>query len=442
MAWVPQEQAGAVASASASSSTTVEAASAFAFDPEPLKERLFDLCDCGDQGCLLAHVSWYCEAQVCHRILLDQAEALVDIEPNLVVTLLRLTLKTNRSLGAVFVTESPDLLRRCYAGTDPLPAELPVPVPPDPVVKQALLDMCPEGEDSAFYANFVDQVCRNFGQATGFNLEELEYIVRAVYPVYRAPVVAGTLATSRTNALQGRVQVALDDIRSRLGHRDASARMAAHIETVFKTATTGAGGRPAFALSSAASGVAGAQAKLPQERRLDLDFPYTIRVLLLAAFCASHNPPDTDARYFRRRKTAHSRAREKTAGAISNAKKAALLNGPRVFTLQRLTEIFTCLYYGNAKGDVDKGRGKEAAPKPGSTGGSGFSTRSIDDAPNSTTVLAGTAMLCDAKLLTRMSPECDLYAIKFQCNMAMEDALQLANAMEVELAKYLWDPAA
>ncbi len=53
-----------------------------------------------------------------------------------------------------------------------------------------------------------------------------------------------------------------------------------------------------------------------RERGVDLELPFVTKLLLIAGYAASHNPPDSDTRYFSRRGSGR-RTKEPATGSVS-----------------------------------------------------------------------------------------------------------------------------
>jgi origin recognition complex subunit 5 len=155
---------------------------------------------------------------------------------------------------------------------------------------------------------------------------------------------------------------------------------------------------------------------LKRERGVDLELPYFAKLLLVAAFAASHNPPDTDARYFSRRATGRRRATHTTSAAASRSRAAAMLAGPRAFTLERLLALFHALVHG--------------LDGPATSLGVGYGD-----------LFGQVATLAQLHLLTRVSAAGELDAPKFRCDLALESIMRVAATLELDLGKYLHDPA-
>ena len=122
--------------------------------------------------------------------------------------------------------------------------------------------------------------------------------------------------------------------------------------------------------------------------------------------------------------------------SIASIKKAALLQGPSVFTLQRQEGLYHCLLCGN----------DPAGPACSSRGTSAELLHQL-----STVISLG--------FLERVSEASDLTAVKLRCAISLDSAIDIAKSLPfsytgaanlaggdkgeaLDLAKYLYDPAA
>ena len=82
--------------------------------------------------------------------------------------------------------------------------------------------------------------------------------------------------------------------------------------------------------------VAGKLSRVPGFRTT-LELPYTSRVLLIAAFLASHNPARLDKRFFCKGKSSRRKVKTRKGGAKEGMK------GPKSFPLERMVAIYSSI---------------------------------------------------------------------------------------------------
>ena len=68
--------------------------------------------------------------------------------------------------------------------------------------------------------------------------------------------------------------------------------------------------------------------------KTSLEIPYNLRVLLICAFLASHNPARLDKRFFCKGKSSRRKVKSRKSSKLSDA-----LKGPKTFPLDRLLAI-------------------------------------------------------------------------------------------------------
>lgn len=263
------------------------------------------------------------------------------------------------------------------------------------------------------------QIERTFGALTGVDFDELAYIIKTAYPVYRAPVVAGRIHYSNTLQLQQVVQPALEAFKEHLFLRNASGVMERWAAAAgdAKAAARAVPGAAGSAMSASTTETVAAYT-IPRDRAIERELPRNVQVLLLAAFCASTNPPETDARMFRRKGVQKQRNKtdQRTKEGLARAKRAAFLAGPKVFTHDRLIQIYFCLMF--SMGD----------------------DISLDD----TDLMRAVNILCKLGLLTRMGhTKGDTVDLgRYQCGVTFTEAFNLAAANGIDLRVHIYDPAA
>ena len=151
---------------------------------------------------------------------------------------------------------------------------------------------------------FVSQLWSLFSGLCGPNLRELSYLARVLFPIF-----------TEGGATSAAFKAAVSSARESLFTHDLDLD----------------------------------EAGAPSTRGVELELPYYTKYLLLAAYCASHNPPESDTRYFtkvtgkggsRRRSKAPKRSRTAELGHSE----------PKAFQLERLLAIFSSLITANDGG--------------------------------------------------------------------------------------------
>lgn len=195
------------------------------------------------------------------------------------------------------------------------------------------------------------------------------------------------------------------------------------------TTTEGSSAAAAAASSSSSSSLAGAvtasgtgtTADVLLEHRLETELPWYSKYLLLAAFAASHNPPETDTQYFSRMSSGKRRKKSKRGGGGGGAGRSgvreALLEGPRQFTRERLLAIFCALVAGNEGTDL---------------------ARELSH----TSLQYSLLQLESLQLVLRVSHPRDVAAVRYVCKLAAGTATLLAHNIKLDLGKYLHDAVA
>lgn len=158
---------------------------------------------------------------------------------------------------------------------------------------------------------------------------------------------------------------------------------------------------------------------LRRDRDVLTELPHYTKLLLLAAYCGSHNPADTDTKFFSRKSTGRRRAEPKTGAALSKRRRDYMLAGPRPFNWERLLSIFLGLAAGTDGGPV--------AP----------ASLAMGD------LQSQLATLRSLHLVTLLSsPEEQLGAPKMRCEVSLDAAAAVAASLDLDLGKYLYDPGA
>jgi len=189
---------------------------------------------------------------------------------------------------------------------------------------------------------------------------------------------------------------------------------------------------PAAVLPRAAAAAAGPGASEPRPllrgggapRGVDLELAYYPKLLLLAAFCASHNPPDTDKRYFSRAGSGRAKKPRKSHRASGGSAAATGSALPRVFTLERWTALFQALLAGND----DEGEGAEADGARHQVRLRRLASRDLQ---------GQMTQLQHLRLVERVSPPSELDVVRFRCQASLGAVSAVAAKAAIDLGKYL-----
>ena len=354
------------------------------------------------------------------------------------------------SFTAIFITPAPvELLEAAtVAGIAASPVSIPFCAPPlDHVLRELRERRRPPGTDVAMWGNVVLHVRLAVGALTGYDLGEMDYAARALYPAYSAPAVAGSgacetgLAAPWLAGWLGVLSIShLASPRAAVLKSDDN-RLRALAEPAFAAARAGVldhdlSCAPAAVLPRAAAAATGPGASEPRPqlragapRGVDLELAYYPKLLLLAAFCASHNPPDTDKRYFSR--AGSGRAKKPRKHSHRAAGGSATTVGPalaRVFTLERWTALFQALLAGN-----EDDEGEDAAAN-----GARHQVRLRRLA--SRDLQGQMTQLQHLRLVERVSPPSELDVVRFRCQASLGAVSAVAAKAAIDLGKYLHSP--
>lgn len=328
--------------------------------------------------------------------------------------------------------------------------------PPPGELEAHLTRACrPRGVSALGWGQFVKAVLSHFGARCGYDWREVCYAASELWPAYAAPVARAAAATGAQPPLtyeDGTILRRLaaphfDAMRARLGYRDfqahdrapppAGASAAAAADSSASSSSAAAGGGPPLPSAS----VTARGPLLRRDRDVLTELPHVTKLLLLAAFCGSHNPADTDARYFSRRATGRRSAQSARAaggaGALTKRRQAYMLAGPRPFTWERLLSILTGLLAGSGTP-----LGPSSATAPASTAAArqqhtvSASQLAMGD------VQSQLASLRALHLVTLVSGADELTAPKLRCDISLDAAGAVAGSLGLDLGKYLYDPTA
>lgn len=304
--------------------------------------------------------------------------------------------------------------------------------PPRETVEALLYAECKPGDSMVCWKGFIRRISMTFGPACGFELGEMRYIADKLWPFYFAPVLAGVCDESDSPGLAALSLPYFEHANKRLLDRDMDPSMALGKAYKHMMATVGEmrakmildqilARKPTLSATASATGSTAAPSSSSsrpiitsaggRERNLETELPHYLKLLLVAAFCASHNPAETDARYFTRRATGR-RKKQAAQQLIKKNLVQAVLEGPRPFPQERLLAIFHAL--------VAMHDGVECS-------------RNIDHDD----LMDGLELLVSLHLIHRSFAVADYESLKYRCNISVSAAGIIAANVKVDLGKFL-----
>jgi hypothetical protein len=185
----------------------------------------------------------------------------------------------------------------------------------------ALRAGAPPGAPPALYAEFVKRLALALGGVLDWDVAEWRHAAEALWPPFFAPTRGGRVSEADAQGLYAAAAPAFLAFKQRLLNHEV-----------------GGGARG----SGGGGSSSGAPAPAPP---LSAALPRMSRLLLVAAFAASHTPPGQDVRYFsraasgKRRAAAVARARAAGGGGAGAAGAIPMADGPHPFSLERLLSV-------------------------------------------------------------------------------------------------------
>eukprot|EP00041_Stephanoeca_diplocostata_P015743 m.301360 g.301360 ORF g.301360 m.301360 type:complete len:577 (+) comp20140_c0_seq2:164-1894(+) len=214
------------------------------------------------------------------------------------------------------------------------------------------------------------------------DLNELRHVAHLLYPMYLEPVRAGGVAVDNAGALYRSIVPHFKKQLSRLYLREMSSAewSAVHV--------------PAAALPGAT----------PRYRTLEL--PFLSKYILIAAYLASYNPANTDARMFAKRQS-KSRGSRRGASKKRRERVPQYLLGPKAFPLDRLLAILYSLV--EMKTDA------------------------------SAEVYSQISTLVTLRLLSLVSSTDNLHTPRYKCSLTLSEVQRVATSVSVDITRYMHD---
>jgi len=263
-------------------------------------------------------------------VVVKGAERIAAEHPSCIEGLFRLASLAGRCVVPLFLSESATTITRVLPAAATPPVCLHVPPPTEAEAMAHLATQAPPDADKALFLLCCRHVWGSFHATVGCDLSELAYIACSAFPLYEAAVAEGVSPAAGGTLLRV-VGPLLAPLKARLFHRDVQLDTAA-VASAIQLGSRGvqSGGAAAAAGGGAATATRGT----------DVELPHMSKYLLIAAFIASHNAPDTDINMLSRVKSGRRRGKKRSRNAGSNAASSVLHSGPRVFTLERLQAVF------------------------------------------------------------------------------------------------------
>jgi hypothetical protein len=388
-------------------------------------------------------------------LIIEHAERLTAQDPRMVSMLSQVgEWSGSCAVNFIYVTSAPapvfSSLRECEDRT--VPYTIYWAPPTVDVVKSVLLEEASSvirssvngtTSSTSTYRSFVLYVIDTFGDNVGHHLGELRYICRVLWPFYSLPVRAGIIEADDMLTLRRISLPYFEHVQRHLLDHDSEPSMASAkaymtlltlcghvaVDKLKKFAATNnvhTSGEVEGQNSPVSTPQVNTEANLGTggERSLEGELPWFLKFVLIAGFCAGHNPEDTDIRYFSR----VSSGRRKSKSSKQFAKKRlrdAMSDGPKPFTLERLLALTHAL--------IASHEGIEQS----------YQVAHAD-------LTSGIAQLQGLRLLTRVLPTSSAslaLAIRsgadeiYRCNLTVGAAQTIAKNIGVDVGKYIFDEA-
>ena len=304
-----------------------------------------------------------------------------------------LEIPTSSRCNVAFVLISGSLggdLRRVVHAANAL--VLPFPRYSEADIISILVAEAPSQEDKRHYRKFATHLIDLYRVAVGRDLREFKYLAARLYPVYKAELTA---------------------------HPDKNVvllppfRFAGALEQHFVAHHEFRDHKASFE-SAKVHTIDHVSAGLEKIESLEIlaaaEIPYYAKVLLVAAFLASSNPPEHDVTVFSTRK---SKARKRRASK-SLASAARALHGSLSFELERLLWIFRMLV-ANLQTNADAATAFREGALPQVT------------------------LLESLKMLVRASGPAEASSVYYRCSASEDYVRVIAKKIGIDVSQYLWN---
>jgi len=398
------------------------------------------------------------KAKISLFLIIDHAERLVAQDPRMASMLTQLgEWSGSCTINVVYITSAPapvfSSLRECEERIAPFTIYW---APPTiETVKAVLLEETSSlnlsntnttssltNSLTSTYRSFVLYVIDTFGDNVGYNLGELLYICRVLWPFYSLPVRANVIESDDMLTLRRVSLPFFEHVQRHLLDHDSEPSMASPKAYAAVLAACGPAAVEKLKTFAATSGkslidtgcstinlvstppmtTTESNLGIGGERSLESELPWFLKFVLIAAFCAGHNTEDTDIRYFSR----VSSGRRKAKSSKQFAKKKlrdAMSDGPKPFPLERLLALTHAL--------IASHEGIEQS----------YQVAHAD-------LTSGIALLQGLRLLSRVLPSSSVSLAQvitsgadeiYRCNLTVGAAQTIAKNIGVDIGKYIHD---
>eukprot|EP01147_Barroeca_monosierra_P010030 gene10030-2204_t len=310
-------------------------------------------------------------------VVLDRCDRMRRLKQNVLSVFLRLRELTRRNIGVVMI--STIVWHKFPSATGlPQPLTLHIPAYTKTETLAILQHQSPPGAPLAHFRQFVELLWGVF-HGPCRDLSELRHLTCLLFDKYYAPVREGTISPKNTAALYKNIAPVLKSHLSNLYLRETSTSEWLQND-----------GKAAQQLDSSM-------------HASKIELPYYAKVIVIAAFLASHNPQRSDYIIFSKQQRKRTKRRK---GSLRPTKSSASLSSaPKPFSLSRLFAIFHSLL--GEKVDM------------------------------TAEMYSHVASLVSLRLLSQATSHENLDSAKFKCNISIEDAFYLGRTIEIDIAAYL-----
>ena len=283
------------------------------------------------------------------------------------------------------------------------------------------------------YTNFLKQIWSFFHQIVN-DLRQWKYLSERLYPLYKWSTELNRehphyLPMTEHGKLQYRMEPAYKLMLSRVYYNDITSnelfnvmrfpKIVSKNTTLTLTNSNGKRKTPSSS-SSSSSDTTITPPQQPKNGRQHTELPAMTKWLLIAAYLSSHNPKDTDMKFFSTLNVGRNKKRRVSRSVHTAAQhKKRAMDGPKVFDLERLFAVFHSLL-----ALVDDEGSKRANTASTADLGSQVSS------------------LIRLNLLTKIGSKKKKSALdmmRLKCNVQKSIINTISNELEFNIKKYLFD---
>eukprot|EP01135_Chromosphaera_perkinsii_P000656 Nk52_evm23s147 gene=Nk52_evmTU23s147 len=263
-------------------------------------------------------------------------------------------------------------------------------------------------EDETVFVSFAN-IVYNIFHSPCRDLNELRYLLRLLYPIYRTPIQRKEMKkTDYTRLYEAILPVLRRGLTELYLRQMSTLEWGTHISNIDNRK------KPSSSKGSSSE----TNPPLPSTK-VDIELPYHSRYLLIAAYMASYNPQETDQRYFSIRKCNTASKSKRHRDRVNQH-----MIGPKPFLLHRFLGIFYNIIELDEFGaDV----GKEGGGMP-----------LIE---NTADIFHQISNLVSLELIAQCSNAENLDSARFKCNVSLDQIIPIAKSVDFNIFKYLYDIA-